>query len=67
MSVSVIAKPISWLALGLVVIPCLLIPLEFVSLTQVQWIAFVGTAIWFLTSPLWMSKEPEVDDAEVEI
>lgn len=64
---SAVAKMISWLALALVVLPCLAIPLSVLSLPQVQWCAFVGTVTWFLTSPLWMSKEPEIDDAEVEI
>ena len=62
-----IAKLVSWLALALVVIPSMLSFLELLSLAHIQWCALAGTILWFVVTPMWMSREPEIDDAEVEI
>ena len=62
-----IAKWLSWGALGLVIAPCLLAFAGAASLDLVKWLALVGTVIWFVTTPIWMSRERRIDDAEVEI
>lgn len=67
MNYQTIAKWISWGALGLVLVPCLLAFAGVISLKNVNAVALAGTLIWFVATPMWMSREPEVDDAEVEI
>ncbi|MFN3193751.1 MAG: hypothetical protein ACE361_24775 [Aureliella sp.] len=60
-------KLVSWLSLALVIIPSLISFTGAIDLRAVQWCAIIGTIGWFLATPIWMSREPEVDDAEVQI
>lgn len=62
-----ITKIVSLIALGMVVVPCLLYFLGTIDLGAVKWIALAGTIGWFIATPLWMSRELPVDAAEVEI
>lgn len=62
-----VAKLISFVGLALVLLPCLLSFSEIVSLASVKWCALAGTILWFASSPLWLGRAPEVDDAEVQI
>ena len=61
------AKIVSLLALGLVMIPCLLFFTGLMSLDAVKWTTLVGTVGWFAATPLWMSRGLPVDASEVEI
>lgn len=62
-----IPKLVSLVALSLVVVPCLLFFLGIIGLDAVKGAAFVGTVGWFVSTPLWMSRELSVDASEVEI
>ena len=62
-----IAKIVSLISLGLVVVPCLLYFAGAMGLDTVKWMALVGTIGWFISTPLWMSRELPVDATEVEI
>jgi hypothetical protein len=65
--VKYMTKIVSLVALGLVIIPCLLYFLGMVELTVVKSAALIGTLGWFIATPMWMSRELAVDAAEVEI
>ncbi|QDT10185.1 hypothetical protein [Planctomycetes bacterium K23_9] len=62
-----IAKIVSLITLGLVVIPCLLFFVGAIGLDAVKWTALAGTIGWFIATPMWMSRELPVDAGEVEI
>ena len=62
-----LTKIVSLLALGMVIVPCLLYFLGVVELSVVKSVALVGTLGWFIATPMWMSRELPVDAAEVEI
>lgn len=62
-----IAKMISLVAFCLIVIPCLLFFAGAIDLPLVKTLALIGTIIWFASTPIWMSRELQVDSAEVEI
>ncbi|QDV60941.1 hypothetical protein [Crateriforma conspicua] len=64
---NILLKTISAVALGLVVIPCMLHFAGIIGLSTVKWTALVGTVAWFLVTPTWMSRRLQVDSAEVEI
>ncbi len=53
-----ITKTISIAALALVILPCLLLFGETLSLATVKTIALVGTVGWFATTPLWIGRSP---------
>jgi hypothetical protein len=61
------AKIVSLLALSAVIVPCLLFFAGAIGLDAVKWIGLAGTIVWFIATPLWMSREQSVDAAEVEI
>ncbi len=61
------AKIVSLIALGLVIVPCLLHVAGVIGLDSVKWIALAGTIGWFIATPLWMSRKLSVDASEVEI
>jgi len=60
-------KIASLLALCLVIVPCLLYFIGTISHSSVKWSALVGTIAWFVSTPLWMSRDLPVDASEVEI
>lgn len=60
-------KLISFAALAATLVPSILAFFGELELDVVKGLALVGTAIWFITSPLWMGKELPVDSREVEI
>lgn len=62
-----IAKIVSLVTLGLVVIPCLLYFASAISLDAVKLTALIGTIGWFIATPMWMSRKLPVDAREVEI
>ncbi|MGB7324524.1 MAG: hypothetical protein WBD31_06615 [Rubripirellula sp.] len=61
------AKLVSLVALGAVTLPCVLYFAGAISLDMVKWTALAGTIVWFLATPVWMSRELPVDAKEVEI
>ncbi|OYP37227.1 hypothetical protein [Rhodopirellula sp. MGV] len=62
-----IAKVVSLIALGLVIVPSLLLFVGIVGLNTVKLVALVGTIGWFASTPMWMSRELLVDASEVEV
>lgn len=62
-----IAKIVSLVSLGLVVVPCLLYFAGAIGLDAVKWTALAGTIGWFIATPMWMSRKLPVDAGEVEI
>ena len=64
---SQITKPISYLTLGLVLIPSLLFFCGVINLNAAKTVAVIGSIGWFVATPMWMSRELPVDAAEVEI
>ncbi|TWU19250.1 hypothetical protein [Allorhodopirellula heiligendammensis] len=62
-----IAKMISVIALGAVIVPCLLYFTGSISLDAVKAAALAGTIGWFMATPMWMSRDLPKDAAEVEI
>ena len=51
----------------MVITPCLHAFAGAASLEVAKSLTLVGTVAWFVATPMWMSREPQVDDAEVEI
>ncbi len=62
-----IAKIVSLVALGAVVIPCLLFFAGMTSLNTVKTLALIGTVLWFIATPMWMGRELDIASSEVEI
>lgn len=62
-----VAKTVSLLALTMVIAPCLLYFAGWVGQEVVTSTALVGTALWFVATPVWMGRELPIDAAEVEI
>ncbi len=60
-------KIISLLALLATIVPSVLYFNGTIDHNAVMWTALVGTVVWFVVTPLWMSQELPVDAAEVEI
>lgn len=58
---------VSAIALALVVVPSLFFWMGGLDLDTLKIAALVGTIAWFAATPFWMSREPSIDDAEVEI
>jgi hypothetical protein len=61
------AKIASLIALGAVILPCLLYFAGAIGLDTVKWLALAGTIGWFIATPIWMSRELPKDAAQVEI
>ena len=57
----------SLVALAVTVVPCILYFTGAIGHDAVKWVALVGTAVWFIATPLWMGRELPVDAGEVEI
>jgi len=47
---------ISWSALVATILPALLFLAGRVELLQVKQVMLLATAVWFVTTPLWMGK-----------
>ena len=62
-----ITRIVSLIALGLVVVPCLLLLTGSVGLDAVRLAALAGTIGWFIATPVWISRELPADACEVEI
>ena len=60
-------KLISFVALAAAIVPCLLFFAGMVNHDIVKTIALLGTVAWFVTTPLWMSRQLPIDATEVEI
>ncbi len=60
-------KIVSLVALAATIVPCLLYFGGMMSHDAVKLAALIGTIVWFIATPLWMSRELPVDAAEVEI
>lgn len=60
-------KIVSLVALVVTIAPSLLHFLGMLDAEPMKWIALFGTIVWFIATPLWMGREPEVDDMEVDI
>lgn len=62
-----LAKVVSLVALAATIVPCVLYFLGLVDHSTVTLAAFIGTATWFVATPIWMGRELPIDAAEVEI
>ena len=60
-------KIVSFVALVATIIPCLLYFGGMLGHDAVKKLALIGTVVWFVTTPLWMSRKLSVADKEVEI
>jgi len=60
-------KLASLLALLLVITPCLLYFGNLIGLSAVKWLALAGTIAWFIATPLWMGRDLQPDDDQVQI
>jgi hypothetical protein len=54
-----LVKFISYIGLGLTLIPSFLVFTGNVSLDSNKMLMFIGTIIWFVSSPSWMNKVKE--------
>lgn len=61
------AKPISFVALAATILPSLLYFGGMMDHDAVKIAALVGTIVWFITTPMWMGREPSIDADQVEI
>lgn len=52
-------KFISYIGLGLTLIPSFLVFTGNISLDSGKMFAFIGTIIWFVSAPSWMNKAEE--------
>jgi len=62
-----IAMILALVALAATIIPSCLFFAGAITHNAVQWIALIGTGVWFATAPLWLGAEKRVDETEVEI
>lgn len=62
-----VAKLISLVALGAVIIPSVLFFTGAVEHELVKWVGLAGTIVWFIATPFWMGRELPIDAAEVEV
>ena len=61
------AKIVSLIALGAVMVSCLLYFSGAIGLDAMQWSALAGTIGWFVATPMWMDRRLPVDATQVEI
>lgn len=61
------AKMVSLVSLAAVIVPCIIHFIGAIDLDTVKLLALIGTIGWFASTPLWMSREVEIDDREVQI
>lgn len=54
-----LVKLISYISLGLTLIPSFLVFTGNISLDSSKMLTFVGTIIWFASAPSWMNKVEE--------
>jgi hypothetical protein len=54
-----LVKFISYIGLGLTLIPSFLVFTGNISLDSSKMFMFVGTIIWFVSAPSWMNKAEE--------
>ena len=52
-------KSISYIGLGLTLIPSILVFTGNISFDSSKILMFVGTIIWFISAPSWMNKAEE--------
>lgn len=62
-----IAKTASLIALAVTIAPSLLYFYGTLEINPMKWITLAGTIAWFVTTPMWMGRELQVDDMEVQI
>ncbi len=61
------AKMVSLVSISAVLVPSVLYFIGVLELDAVKTLALIGTIGWFAATPLWMGRDAEVDDAEVQI
>jgi hypothetical protein len=52
----VLIKSISYISLGLTLIPSFFVFMGNMSLESSKMLTFIGTIIWFVSAPSWMNK-----------
>ena len=60
-------KVVSLVALAATILPCFLYFAGRVDHAVVKTLALVGTVVWFVATPMWMSRELSPADQEIEI
>ena len=61
------ARLVSLAALVATIVPSILYFSGALGHDAVKWSAMVGTAAWFVATPVWMGRELPIDAKEVEI
>ncbi len=54
-----LVKIISYMSLGLTLIPSFFVFTGNISLDSSKMLSFIGTIIWFVSAPSWMNKTKE--------
>ena len=62
-----VLKIVSLVALLATLVPCLLYFGGILGHDAVKILALIGTIVWFIATPMWMSRKLSVADSEVEI
>ncbi|MDX9753399.1 MAG: hypothetical protein RBU29_05520 [bacterium] len=53
----IILQIISWIALGLTILPSMLFCAGMMELPTVKWLMLVATIVWLGVTPFWMGRE----------
>ena len=51
-----VLQGISWLALGLTILPTVLYLAGQMELDPAKWLMLLATIVWFAVTPLWMDR-----------
>ena len=60
-------KIVSLVALSATIVPCCLFFAGMIGHDTVKTLALIGTIVWFIATPMWMSRKLSPADKEVEI
>jgi len=59
-------KIASLVALAITIVPGILYFLGMLDIDLMKWIALAGTIGWFIATPMWMGRDPQVDASQTE-
>lgn len=62
-----VQKPVSIVALIVIVVACLLFFYGMIGQNVMNWIVLAATIAWFVTAPMWIGKQSPVIADEVEV
>lgn len=61
------SKIVSLIALVATIAPCLLFYFGALDLNSMKWVTLAATIVWFIATPIWMSRDLPVADEQVQI